>query len=77
MNSAYDLIAQQTFELFEAFIKVGFTEAQALELTKSQYAFAYVNYMGELDRRHYSKSDRAEMLRKYIASKKETNNEQD
>lgn len=63
MDNTYALLAEQTFELYQAFISAGFSEEQALEMTKSQYSFALVNYQAETQR----KRTRMETLRKNIA----------
>ncbi len=74
----YKELAAQTRELFHAFKDAGFTENQALELTKSQFALAYVNNLAVEVERPYSKRQRTEMLRRYVEKQKkqeETDNE--
>ena len=64
-DSVYKILTDQTFELYQSFISSGFTEAQALELTKSQYAFANANYQADYQRRRIDKESRARLLKKF------------
>lgn len=41
-DSVYKNFTDQMHELFQSFISSGFTEEQALELTKSQHSFGFV-----------------------------------
>ena len=50
-ENKYATLAEETAELYEAFIRVGFNEEQALELVKTQYSFAVVNWQADNKRR--------------------------
>ena len=41
-DSVYKTFTDQMHELFQSFISSGFTEEQALELTKSKHSFGFV-----------------------------------
>ena len=61
----YKPLAEHTRALFKAYILEGFTEDQALELVKSQYSFALVNYQIEDQRRKKRTARAQEILRRY------------
>lgn len=61
----YNCIAQETRKLFESFLETGFTEDQAIELVKSQYAFAIVNYQIE-QKRIADKNEALRRLRRRV-----------
>lgn len=64
-DSVFKLLTDQTFELYRSFITSGFTEEQALELTKSQYAFAQTNYQAEYKRKSIDMESRRRVLEKF------------
>lgn len=64
-DSVYKILTDQTFELYQSFISSGFTEEQALELTKSQYAFAQANYQADYKRRNIDTESRRRVLKKF------------
>lgn len=49
-DSVYKNFTDQMYEIFQSFMSSGFTEEQALELTKSQYSFGFVIQTVENDR---------------------------
>lgn len=49
-DSIYKNFTDQIHELFQSFVSSGFTEEQALELTKSQHSFGFVIQVVENDR---------------------------
>ena len=65
----YKDIAEQTRALFKAYTLEGFTENQALDLVKSQYSFALVNYQVEEQRRKKRSAHAQELFRRYSESK--------
>ena len=62
-ESVYKTLADQTFELYQSFISSGFTEEQAFELVKSQYAFSNINY--KIERSTKALEENIRKLRKY------------
>lgn len=51
MLISYEELAKATRELFRAYKYEGFTEEQAMELVKSQYAFCMINYTIKAEKR--------------------------
>ena len=49
-DSVYKNFTDKMHELFQSFISSGFTEEQALELTKSQDSFGFVIQVAEHER---------------------------
>lgn len=64
-DSIYKALTDQTFELYQSFISSGFTAEQALELTKSQYAFANINYQTDYQRKRVDVESRRRVLEKF------------
>ena len=63
-DSIYKTLTDQTFALYQSFISSGFTAEQALELTKSQYAFANINYQTDYQRKRVDRETLRRALRR-------------
>lgn len=69
-DSIYKTFTDQMHELFQSFISSGFTEEQALELTKSQHSFGFV--ISVVDNNRYEKMREARKNSKRYVSDGDT-----